>query len=306
MRKILLFLLLLAAITSNGQELNCKVQVKLGPKVESTDQSIFQDMETSFEQFMNERRWTNDNFEIGERIDCNLIVIIDKINSASSFEATVQIQSARPIYNTSYSSILLNLSKSYADRNWRFDYTQSQSLDFNENSIQNNLTAMLAFYAYAIIGMDYDSYSKLGGTKYFEKAKKIALGSVQLTANNDKGWGQAVSPPRNRFWLADDLNNKQLETVRIATYEYHRLGLDVFDTQPNDARAAIMKAIKDVQKAYKIKASSYIVTLFMYAKTDELINVFSKAEPTIKKEAYNILVDILPTKTEQFKKILTN
>ncbi len=305
MRKILLLIFFLSTLGSKAQELNCKVQVKLGAKAELTDQSILQDMETSFEQFMNERRWTNDNFEVGERIDCNLIVIIDKVNSASSFKATVQIQSARPIYNTNYSSILLNLSKSYADRNWDIFYTQSQPLDFNENSIQNNLTAMLAFYAYTIIGMDYDSYSNLGGTKYFEKAKKIALGATQ-TFSNDNGWKQQVSPPRNRFWLADDLNNKQLETVRTAVYDYHRLGLDVFDSQPNEARASILKAIKDVQKAYKIKTSSYIVTLFMYAKTEELINIFSKAEPATKKEAYNILVDVLPTKTEQFKKILTN
>ncbi len=305
MRKILILILFLSSLTSKAQELNCKVQVKFGPKAEGTDQGILQDMETSFEQFMNERRWTNDNFEIGERIDCNLIVTIDKVISASNFTATVQIQSARPIYNTNYSSILLNLSKSYSDRNWDINYTQSQSLDFNENSIQNNLTAMLAFYAYTIIGMDYDSYSQLGGTMYFEKAKKIALGATQ-TFSNDNGWKQQISPPRNRFWLADDMNNKQLETVRIATYNYHRLGLDVFDAQPNEARAAILGAIKDVQKAYKIKASSYIVTLFMYAKTDELINIFSKAAPATKKEAYNILVDILPTKTEQFKKILTN
>ena len=305
MRKILILVLLLSTLTSKAQELNCKVQVKFGPTAEGTDQGILQDMETSFEQFMNERRWSSDNFEVGERIDCNLIVTIDKVISASNFTATVQIQSARPIYNTNYSSILLNLSKSYADRNWDINYTQSQSLDFNENSIKSNLTAMLAFYAYTIIGMDYDSYSKLGGTKYFEKAKKIALGATQ-TFSNDAGWKQQISPPRNRFWLADDMNNKQLETVRTAVYDYHRLGLDVFDTQPNEARTAILKAIKDVQKAYKIKTSSYIVTLFMYAKTEELISIFSKAEPATKKEAYNILVDILPTKTEQFKKILTN
>lgn len=305
MKKVLSFLIaLLFAIGARAQELNANVVVNLGPQVQTTERTVFTDMENAFTQFLNNRKWTNDNFNVEERIDCNLIISIEKMNSVSSFEAAVQIQSARPIYNSNYQSILLNMAQNYADNNWDFDYVTSQPLEFNENSLQNNITAMLAYYAYVIIGIDFDSFSRLGGTKYFEKARNIANNADQQFGGN--GWKQFVSPPRNRYWLVENFNNPQLQSAREAIYDYHRLGLDTFDKSPDESRKTILEALKKIQTAYRANPNAYIVILFLFAKGDELINIFSQGDLGTRREAYDILVQLQPTKTAEFQKILSN
>ena len=305
MKKVLFFFpALFSLITSGAQELNANVVVNLGPQVQTTERAVFRDMETAFTQFLNNRKWTNDNFNVEERIDCNLVISIEKMNSVSSFEAAVQIQTARPIYNTNYESILLNMAQNYADNNWDFDYVTSQPLEFNENTLQNNITAILAYYAYIIIGIDYDSFGKLGGTQYFEKARNIANNADQQFGGN--GWKQFVSPPRNRYWLAENLNNPQLQSAREAIYEYHRLGLDAFDQSPDDSRKSILESLKKIQAAFQVNPNAYIVILFLFAKSDELINIFSEGDLTIRRQAYEILAQLQPTKTAEFQKILSN
>ena len=305
MKKILFtFLALSGFIHASAQELNANVVVNLGPQVQTSERAVFRDMENAFKQFLNNRKWTNDNFNVEERIDCNLVISIEKMNSVSSFQAAVQIQSARPIYNTNYESILLNMAQNYADNNWDFDYVTSQPLEFNENSLQNNITAILAYYAYIIIGIDYDSFSKLGGTQYFEKARNIVNNADQLYGGN--GWKQFVSPPRNRYWLAENLNNPQLQSAREAIYDYHRLGLDTFDQSPEESRKSILESLKKIQSAFQANPNAYIVTLFLYAKNDELINIFSQGDLVIRRQAYDILAQLQPTKTTEFQKILSN
>ncbi|MCG8320462.1 MAG: DUF4835 family protein [Cytophagales bacterium] len=305
MKKVLCSLLVLfSLITSYGQELNANVVVNLGPRVQTSERAVFRDMETAFSQFLNTRKWTNDNFSIEERIDCNLVITIEKMNSVSSFEAAVQIQSARPIYNTNYESILLNMAQNYADNNWNFDYVTSQPLEFNENSLQNNITAILAYYAYIIIGIDYDSFSKFGGTQYFEKARNIANNADQQFGGN--GWKQFVSPPRNRYWLAENLNSPQLQSAREAMYDYHRLGLDTFDQSPDESRKSILDSLKKIRTAFQANPNAYIIILFLYAKSDELINIFSEGDLTVRRQAYEILAQLQPTKTSDYQEILSN
>lgn len=291
-------------IRAQAQELNSNVIVNLGPRVQTSERNLFKDMENSFAKFLNNRKWTDDNFNVEERIDCNLVVTIEKMNSVSSFEATVQIQSARPIYNTNYESILLNLAQNYADNDWDFDYVISQPLEFNENSLQNNITSILAFYAYMIIGVDYDSFSNLGGTKYFEKAWKIANTAEQQFGGN--GWKQFISPPRNRYWLAENFNNQQLVTAREAIYEYHRMGLDTFDLNPDESRKSILESLKKIESAYNNNSTAFIITLFVFTKSDELINIFSEGDLGTRRQAYEILAKLQPTKTSEFQKILNN
>lgn len=305
MKKILFtFLALSGFINTSAQELNANVVVNLGPQVQTSERAVFRDMENAFKQFLNNRKWTNDNYNVEERIDCNLVISIEKMNSVSSFEAAVQIQSARPIYNTNYESILLNMAQNYADNNWDFDYVASQPLEFNENSLQNNITAILAYYAYIIIGIDYDSFSKLGGTQYFEKARNIVNNADQLYGGS--GWKQFVSPPRNRYWLAENLNNPQLQSAREAIYEYHRLGLDTFDQSPEESRKSILESLRKIQSAFQANPNAYIITLFLYAKGDELVNIFSQGDLVIRRQAYDILAQLQPTKTTEFQKILSN
>jgi len=154
--------------SAHGQELNCKVVVN-SDRVQTTERNVFRDMETSFTQFMNDTKWTNDQFSVEERINSNVLITIESMPSIGNYNATVVIQSARPVYNTSYETLLLN----FADRDWQFQYTESQPLNYNDNTFSSNLTSMLAFYANIIIGLDYDSFSELGGNPYFSKALNI-------------------------------------------------------------------------------------------------------------------------------------
>ncbi|MDN5200480.1 DUF4835 family protein [Fulvivirgaceae bacterium BMA10] len=298
---IVLFFLNIPAIF--GQELNCNVIVNLSPQVQTTERRVFQDMELAFSQFLNNRKWTNDNIKIEERIDCNLIITIEDMPSVGSFDATVQIQSARPIYNSSYQSVLLNLAQNYADNDWQFEYVESQPLDFNENSFQNNLTSMLSFYAYIILGMDYDSFGRLSGTPYFEKALTIVNNAQQ---SGRPGWDQFVTPPRNRYWIAENLMNRQMQPVREAIYEYHRLGLDVFQDDADKGRKNILGSLKKIQAAYKTNPTAFLITLFFFAKTDELVHIFSDGDLSTRRDAYNLLVELQPTKSDKFQDILNN
>ncbi len=304
MKYIYLIVLVFFTYSLLGQELNSNVVVNLGPNVQTTERGIFRDMETSFTQFLNTRKWTNDNFSVEERIDCNVIISIEAMNGVSSFEATVQIQSARPVYGSNYNSILLNMAQNYADNDWSFNYVPSQPLEFNENNLQNNITSMLAYYAYIIIGVDYDSFSNLGGTSFFESARKIALSADQQFGGS--GWEQFVTPPRNRYWLAENFNNPQLQPVREALYDYHRQGMDNFDKDPDQSRRTILNALKKIQDAAKSNPNSYLVTLFLYGKSDEIVNIFSKGDLGIRREVFDILVQLQPTKSSEFESIISN
>lgn len=282
-----------------GQELNCNVIVNVGPQVETTERRVFQDMEASFFQFMNGRRWTNDVFTSSEKINCNMIITIESRPTVGNFTASVQIQSSRPIYNSNYESLIFN----FADRDWQFGYTESQPLEFNDNSYTNNITSMLAFYAYIIIGLDYDSFEKLGGTPYFEKAQLTVNNSQQ---SNRPGWSQFEGNFRNRFWLSENLNSQQLVTARESIYNYHRLSLDQFNDNPDEARRAILDVLKNLQQAAKRKPNSILVISFFDAKNDELTNMFSQGNIQVRREAYEIVKELDPSNTAKYETIIEN
>jgi len=282
-----------------GQELNCNVIVNVGPQVETTERRVFKDMETSFFQFMNGRRWSNDVFTSSEKINCNMIITIESRPAVGNFTASVQIQSSRPIYNSNYESLIFN----FADRDWQFEYTESQPLEFNDNSYTNNITSMLAFYAYIVIGLDYDSFEKLGGTPYFEKAQ-VTVNNTQQA--NRPGWSQFEGNFRNRFWLSENLNSQQLVTVREATYNYHRIALDQFNDSPDEARRAILEVLKNLQQAAKRKPNSILVISFFDAKNDELTNMFSQGNIQVRREAYEIVKELDPSNTAKYEAIIKN
>ena len=282
---------------ASAQELNCKVVVN-SERIATSERQVFRDMEVAFGQFLNERRWTNDFFQNEERIKCNLNITIDEMPSIGSFRATVQIQSARPIYNSSYESIVLN----FADRDWTFDYVESQPLDFNPNSYTSNLTSMLAYYADIIIGLDYDTFEELSGTTYYQRANNIV---TNATSSNRPGWS-SLEGNRNRFWLVENLLNQRMASLRKGLYTYHRLGLDVYQDKPEEAQQSILsmlRTIKDVRSAYQ---NSILVIAFLDAKSDELINLFSDSSIQTKREAYNLLIEIDPSKREKYARIISN
>ena len=292
-------LVLLFSLPVVAQELNCNVIVNVGPQVETTERRVFKDMETAFYQFMNGRRWTNDVFTNSEKINCNMIITIESRPTVGNFTASVQIQASRPIFNTNYEALLFN----FADRDWQFEYTESQPLEFNDNSYTNNITSMLAFYAYIIIGLDYDSFEKMGGTPFFEKAQ-VTVNNTQQA--NRPGWSQFEGNFRNRFWLSENLNSQQLVPVRQAFYDYHRLALDKFNENPDEARRLALEALKDLQQAAKRKPNSILIISFFDAKNDELTSMFSQGNIQVRREAYEIVKELDPSNTAKYEAIITN
>jgi hypothetical protein len=282
-----------------AQELNCQVVVD-DQRAQTSDRQVFRDMEQAFTRFMNERKWTNDTYAPEERIDCNMAITIENMPSIGFYNATVQIQSSRPIYNTDYATIVLN----FADRNWQFQYIESTPLDFGDNVYISNLTSMLAFYAYVIIGLDKDTFAEFGGEEEFKKVLDIVNLAQQATGN---GW-QAFQSNRNRYWLSENLVNQNLRPIRKGLYNYHRLALDGFEKndKQDEARKLILGVLKDIQQADRSIPNSILKISFFDAKRDELVRVFESADPATRRDAYNLLVNLDPSNTETYQGMVGN
>jgi hypothetical protein len=296
MRNLLLVFFLCFSITLIGQELNCKVTVN-GDRVPSSDRTVLRDMERAFANFINTRKWTNDTYQIHEKINCSLFINISEMPSIGNFQASVQVAAARPIYNSNYESVLLN----FADRDWDFEYVESLPLEYNDNTYISNLTSMLAFYAYVILGMDYDSFSPMGGNPYFQKALIVVTNAQQA---GRAGW-QALGSNRNRYSLIEALNNPQMAEMRKGTYTYHRLAMDNFEKTPDQSRDQVLEVLRSVQKAWRINPNSILVISFFDTKSNELVNIFSEGNIQVRREAYDILSAVDP-KRDIYRKIISN
>ncbi|MCB0504400.1 MAG: DUF4835 family protein [Cyclobacteriaceae bacterium] len=294
-RLFILSVLTLSGQIVHGQDLNCDVVIDAA-RIETSDRRVFEDMEKAFEDFMNTRDWSPDEIKPEEQIKCGLSITLNEMPSIGVYKATVQIRSARPVYNTTYESILLN----FADRDWSFEYVESQPLNFNENDYISNLTSMLAYYAYVIIGLDYDSFGELSGNPYYQKAQNIVTNAQQ---GNRPGWG-ALESTRNRYALITDITNQQMEDLRKGYYKYHRLGLDLFETKPEEARKKVLEVLESIKKIRDRYPSSIFVISFFDAKAEELVDIFSDATIQDKRKAYNLLVDLNPTREDTYKAIL--
>jgi hypothetical protein len=296
MRNYFIALFILIESAALSQELNFKVTVN-ADKIQTTDRAVFKDMERSFANFLNTRKWTSDSFSSHEKINCTLFLNITKMPSIGNFAANAQITSARPIYNSNYETVVLN----FADREWEFEYIESLPLEYNDNTYVSNLTSMLAFYAYVVLGMDYDSFSELGGTTYIQKALTV-VNNAQ--SSNRIGW-DALSSNRNRYALVENLNNPQQVELRKNTYRYHRLALDTFDKTPDKSREIILDVLKNVKKVWTVYPSNIFVISFFDAKATELVNIFSEGSLSVRREAYDILTAIDP-KRNIYQKIISN
>ena len=267
--------------------------------VQTTERGIFDEMKVTFERFLNDTKWTEDRFSQDERIKGSLLLTIQDQPSIGRFTANAQIQVIRPVYGSTYETLLLN----FADRDWDFQYTPSQPIIFNENNFTSNLSSLLAFYAYLTLGLDYDSFSEMGGEKFYETALNI----VNNAQNSGRvGWGQFQSR-RNRFWLLENLKiNNQYQPIRKAIYNYHRLGLDVFQQTPDESRQVFFESIQALQQVNRIIPNSILVIAFLDAKSDEITNVFSKGDMNLRREVYNELLKLDPTRRSKYQKIVRN
>jgi len=295
-KKIILLILTAVVSTAFSQELNCKVQV-LSQQVQGTDKRVFEILQTAITEFMNNKKWTNDAFKNEERIDCSILInVTDRAND--DFKATIQIQSRRPVYKSSYNSVLLN----YNDNEFTFKYLESQSLDFSENTFSSNLTSVLAYYAYLIIGLDYDSFSLNGGTPYLQKALAVC-NNAQNTS--EKGW-KAFESNKNRYWLINNMMDASFVPLRECMYNYHRKGLDLMSTNKESGRVVVLESIESLKSVHQIKPLSFTTQVFFNAKSDELINIFSGAFSDEKSKIINTLNLIDPTNSIKYQKIMAS
>lgn len=287
---------LLAGFAAAGQELNFKVSIN-ADQIQTSDKALFKDMERAFANFLNTRKWTSDSYGNQEKINCALFLNITKMPSIGNFAANAQITSARPIYNSNYETVLLN----FADREWEFEYVESLPLEYNDNAYISNLTSMLAFYAYIVLSMDYDSFSEMGGNPYVQKALTVVNNAQSA---NRVGW-DALASSRNRYALVENLNNPQMVELRKNIYKYHRLALDSFDKTPDQSREVVLEVLKNVKKVWTIYPNSIFVISFFDTKATELVNIFSDGSLPIRREAYDILISIDP-KRNIYQKIISN
>jgi len=292
MKYLILFCLLIISQAVHSQDLNARVQI-LAPQLANSNKRVLDILEASIKDFLNNKRWSADALQAQERIDCNFVITISDWDGASNFNAEAQIQSNRPVFNSTYSSTLLNIS----DKDFDFTYSEGQPLDFSEQNYINNLSSLLAFYAYIITGMDYDTFSKFGGTPYFEKAQTV-LNNAQTAPNG--GW-KAFENLRNRFWLIENLSNKSYNPIRESLYIYHREGLDVMAENPAKGRKSVLSVIPQLQKIDKQKQGSILNQIFFTAKADEIINILGAAEPQEKIKAYNALSVIDPANSLKYE-----
>ena len=297
MHKIILLIFLGLPFSTLAQELNCAVSIN-ATQIQTSDAGIFKDMENAIEQFMNGRKWTNDTYKTHEKIVCNFLITITKMPAIGSFSASVQVQSARPVYNSTYTSLLFN----FADREWEFEYIESMPLEYNDNTFTSNLTSMLAYYAYLMIGLDYDSFSELGETPYFQRALAVVNNAQQ---SNLPGW-QAIGSNRNRYWMVENLNNPQMTDLRKAIYNYHRLGLDTIETNPDESSQVILNGLREIKKVRDVKPNSILVVSFFDAKGKEIANIFSDGNIQVRRQAYDIVTAIDPSNRTTYEKMIQN
>ena len=295
MKQLLMVLSFLLTISyGQAQELNCNININ-SEQVEGSNKSVFVTLKKSISEFVNNRKWTELTYANTERIECTMNIIVKKMD-IDVFTAEIQVQSRRPVYNSSYYSTLFN----FKDNNFTFMYKEFDQLEMNENTITSNLTAVLAYYAYIIIGYDMDSYSRLGGTPYFLAAENIVNSAqgADLT-----GW-KAFESPKNRYALVNNLTDETFKKFRSFVYDYHRLGLDEMTSNSANARGKIAEGLPLILEANRARPSAIIISTFMDAKSDELVNIFSKGNQKEKTDAVEILSDVNPTQTSRYEKIL--
>jgi hypothetical protein len=293
-----IFLLLFLSQNISSQELNCQVSVVSVQVQGTTEKQIFEQLQKSIFEFMNNTRWTKDNFTVNERIDCSVLINVTQKLSADDYMATIQIQSRRPVYKSSYFSPTVN----YIDESFVFKYQQFQQLEFNLNTFQNNITSVLAYYAYIIIANDYDTYSNLGGTEYFQKAQLIVT-NAQSAA--ESGW-KSFESQKNRYWIVENALQPVFQPIRECMYKYHRLGLDIMFDKADDGRKEILKSMDLLSGVYKNRPASFAMELFFDAKVTEVVNIFSKGNPDEKTKAVEILTTVDPANSNKYFKIQEN
>lgn len=288
MQKIFYAISLLSALLWHpdlrAQELNAQVQV-LTPSIQATNKQIYTTMETAISEFLNNRKWTDENYTQEERINCQFVITI-KDRANNNFSGDLQVSYSRPVYMSDYSSPVFV----HRDNDFAFEYVEFDRLDFTLNTDISNLTSMLAYYVYIIIGLDHDTFSPKGGDPFFNNAQTI-VGNCQ--GNNFTGWS-SFDGNKNRFVLVDNLVSPAFDNLRLSMYNYHRQGLDLMyePSKQKEAKETIKKALMDLEAVNNQRINSFLMQLFFDAKSQEIINIFSGGDPIPLADLKEVLVEL--------------
>lgn len=278
-----------------GQELSARVQI-LAPNISNINKKNLQLLQNTIRDFLNNNKWTNESYMSQERIECNFVITITSWDGSSGYTAEAQIQSSRPVYGSSYYSTLLNIS----DKDFDFNYNDGQPLDFSDQNFIGNLNSLLGFYANTIIGLDKDSFSKLGGTPFYTKAQNIL--NIAQTAGN-KGW-KAFDGLRNRYWLNQNLLDNTFKDLRAFMYDYHVNGLDKLQDNVVNGANNILAFLPSLQQLDRQKLGSIFPNVYFASKADEITNVLSNlVNPQDKIKAYNLLIEIDPANISKYESL---
>lgn len=286
---------------SQAQELNCQVTINSDQLFaqQKTDFSYVSQLKGIITDFMNNRRWSNDQFTVSERINCSLNINLIKSLTQGVFEATAQIVVTRPVYGTGYETTTF----SYVDRAFNFVYLPTTPVYFRENQFSDDLTSLLAFYANVILAVDYDTFSKRGGNPFVQRAFAITNLAQQGSANS--AW-QTGGDRRNRYWLIENLQNQQLIPFRDGVYTYHRQGLDIFAANPVQARKQTLDLLTTIRTIGLQLPNSVLINSFFDAKSQELLNILYEGTSAERKRAFDLLSYLDPAKTETYRKLISN
>jgi len=280
----------------SAQELDCRITVN-SDNIEGTNKDIYTELGNRLTEFMNSRRWTDAMFQNEERINCSFIITITSA-AGDNYSGNLQVQSNRPVFNSSYTTPLFN----FKDENFKFTYAQADRLEFNENTYESNLMSVMAFYVNVILGLNFDSFSRCGGTKYFEKAEAIA---ALAQSSDDLGW-KAFQSDKNRYAIISEYRDERLRKLRDVSYEYHRLGLDEMYQMTEKGRTKIFENLPYLQELNREKPFSIALQLFAESKMNEIMDMFQEATPDERKKVYDIMTALLPTQSSKLKALLNN
>jgi hypothetical protein len=301
LRYILVFLLFAAIHSVQAQELKCNVTIN-SDQVEGSNKAVFNTLQQSIQEFVNNSQWTNMTFQDKERIECNMLIVVKQVQD-NMYVCEFTCQSRRPVFGTTYTTPILN----FKDNNFIFTYQEFDRLDFQQHTFTSNLTALIAYYCYLIIGHDMDSFSRFGGTPYFQICENIvnAAQSASLESNEMSGW-KAFDSNRNRYALINNLMDEAFKDYRQYFYEYHRYGLDEMINNVANSRARIAAGIEVLQKANRARPATYVINAFLDAKADEYVNIFQEGSEDERTKVYEALVSIDPTRQSTYEAITRN
>lgn len=281
----ILLLLLLLPVASLAQEFNCQVSV-IAPQIAQAQTRVFQSMELAIKEFFNTRRFTNQNYTAAERVDINLLLTISNQPAPDRFEGTLQVIYARPVYGTDYNSPVLDL----VDEQVKFNFLENTQIEFSADRYINNLSSLLGFYAYFVLGLDGDTFSPLGGADYYTLAQQVVNNAQN---SGEDGW-RAFEGQRNRYWLLDNQLQAVFRPLRELLYDYHRQGMDVMTEDAANSRKRIADSIEKLKTVHQAKPASYNLQVIFNAKYQELVNIFKPADPAEKTKLFNTLQIIDP------------